>query len=398
MELFELLKKKQGSFRLIRFVTAGETDKVIPVSESFKETYMQNELPIENTEETLNINKYEVFQVRGESMCTSRIFDQDYIFVKPIEQLEDKLKIPNFSTVVFHIDPVRERLKNPQYIEDEHPKCKLRKFVMYVDLRNQNDDAIFASVLDLDKLSSFQGNRKRFIKKITEARNFYREGLVILSTTYKEGERDYSFHGIEQLAGIVEYYAKPDMTEVGKVTSVNDSPELYEDMVEHLAKGKISRFFYGINNTQAIIVLSKIFISSEKRIRMVSSKLSEEITNNERYKNSLISFLNKPDTTLEILVYEYDKNNPIYDLLGNHKEKVIVKYSKTGAKLGLEIEENDCIINFCIGDDRMFRLETNVDLRMAECNFRDTKTSENLIKKFNSIFDDPKLSEPIPLP
>lgn len=401
MGLFELLKIKQESFRLVRFVTAGNTDKITPVKEDFKAIYMQNKLPIEDTENKLDIDKYLVFQVQGESMCTSHIFDKDYVFVKPIEKLEDKLVIPKFSTIVFHIDPERERQKYPQYVEDEHLKCKLRKFVMFLDLRNSNDDAIFANVLDMDKLSSFQGNKKRFIKKLSEARTYYGERLVILSTTYKEGERDYSFHSIELLAGIVEYYAKPDLTKVQEVTPVNDVPELYEDMVEHLATGKISRFFYGMDNIQAIIVLSKIFVSSEKSIRMVSSKLSREITDNETYKNSLIDFLNKDGVKLEIFVYEYEKENPIYQLLGNYKEKVIVKYSKTGAKLALEKEnpdENDCIINFCVGDDQMFRLEKDVDLRMAECNFKDTKTSENLIHKFYSIFKDPELSELISLP
>lgn len=40
---------------------------------------------------------------------------------------------------------------------------------------------------------------------------------------------------------------------------------------------------------------------------MVSSKLSKEITNNEIYKKSLINFLHKPGTTLEILYMNMTK-------------------------------------------------------------------------------------------
>lgn len=366
--------------RNVPTVTAGDTDKVILIDK--QSINVPDQLEIEGTNTTLNTSDYEIYQVKGNSMCTSRIFDNDYVFAKKIE-LKNILSIPRFSTIILEIDPEREKAKDPSYDPEDtnRAKYKLRKFIMYIDLRNPDDDTIFASLLNMDILSSFQGNRERFLKKLSEARDYFKEQLVILSTTYKEGERDYSFHNVELLIGIVDYYASPSLECVQKVTSVNDNPKLYKEMVEHLSRDKVSRFFYGINNEQAIIVLSNIFSSSERIVRLVSNKLSEEITNDEAYREALSRFLNRNDTKLEIFVYNYEPNNPIYTLLSQYSDKVTLKRSK-GAKFTL----NDRVVNFCIGDDRMFRIERDIDLRMSECNFKDAKTCDNLIKSFNEIY------------
>lgn len=367
--------------KTVHAVTAGDTDKVIPIDKHSVTLSMSPKLQIEETDSYIDINDYDVYQVQGESMCTSRIFDQDYVFAKSID-LKNISDIQRFSTIILKIDPKREKLKNPDYIEETYPKYKLRKFVMYVDLGNPDDDYIFDSLLIYDSLSSFQGNRERFIRKLSEAREYFKEQLVILSTTYKEGERDYSFHNVELLIGVVDYLASPSLQHVRKVTSVNENPQLYKEMVEHLSQKKIPRFFYGINNEQAIIVLSSIFSTSEKIVRLVSNKLSTEITSDESYKEALTKFLNKSGTRLEVFVYYYESNNPIYDFFNQYKDKITLKYSK-GAKFTL----NDRIINFCIGDDRMFRIEKDTELRRSECNFKDVKTCENLIRSFNQIYE-----------
>lgn len=394
MTLLQTIKRK------VFGVTAGEVDKVIPIDESSKILDLSSELSVDNTKETINVSEYEMFLVKGESMCTSRIFNGDYIFVKLVNTMEEKLAIPRFSTIIFNIDFERERKRNPHYIPDEHLKYKLRKFVMFVHLVNSSNETIFASVLNVDKLSSFQGNRTRFMKKLADARDYFGDQLVVLSTTYKEGERDYSFHSIKSLAGRVEYYAKPDLKKVEKVIPVNEDANFYKEMVEHLALSKIPRFFYGINNKQASIVLSYIFKVSERIVRLVSTRLSEEITNDEEYKEAILSFLDRENTELEIFVYEYNDENPIYCLLSNYKEKIKLKFSPVGAEFRLPDDENKekHIVNFCIGDDQVFRLERDTNLRMAECNFNDTKTSAHLIKTFKSIFNDSKLSETISLP
>lgn len=378
MKLLNLFTYKK---RNVTAVTAGDADKVILIEDK-QIINVPNQLEIKGTNTTLNTGDYDIYQVQGDSMCATRILDNDYVFAKKIE-LENILSIPSHSTIILKIDPEREKAKNPSYDPEDssRAKYKLRTFIMYVDLRNPDDDTIFASLLNMDILSSFQGNRERFLKKISEARDYFKEQLVILSTTYKEEERDYSFHNVGLLIGIVDYYASPPLECAHEVTSVNDNPLLYKEMVEHLSREKVSRFFYGINNDQAIIVLSNIFSSSERIVRLVSNKLSEEITSDENYREALSSFLNKNGTKLEIFVYNYEPNNPIYILLSQYSNKVTLKRSK-GAKFTL----NDRVVNFCIGDDRMFRIERDIDLRISECNFKDAKTCDNLIKSFNNIY------------
>lgn len=368
--------------RTISTASAGEINKLIPIQST--NVTLPSKIKIKNEDGEIDTSQFLIYKVVGNSMCTSHIFDNNFVFAKACKGTDEKLNIPSLSTIVFTVDKEREKRRHNNINENDIPQYKLRKFVMYIDLRNPDDNNIFAGVLNLDLLSAFQGEREVFMKKIAEAREEFKESLVILSTTYKEGARDYSFHSLDLLNGIVEYCSSnSEFEEVERVTSVNDDPKLYQEMVCYLAVGNHKRFFYCINDEQAIIVISQIFNSSREIIRLISNKLSPEITGNKLYRQSLISFLEKENTKLYILVYEYETDNPIYELLQRYQEKVFIRHSAS-SKLILKGQ----VVNFCIGDNHMFRLETNIESRLAQCNFYDPDACRNLIEKFEIIFED----------
>lgn len=368
--------------RTISTASAGEINKLIPIQST--NVTLPSKIKIKNEDGEIDTSQFLIYKVVGNSMCTSHIFDNNFVFAKACKGTDEKLNIPSLSTIVFTVDKEREKRRHNNINENDIPQYKLRKFVMYIDLRNPDDNNIFAGVLNLDLLSAFQGEREVFMKKIAEAREEFKESLVILSTTYKEGARDYSFHSLDLLNGIVEYCSSnSEFEEVERVTSVNDDPKLYQEMVYYLAVGNHKRFFYCINDEQAIIVISQIFNSSREIIRLISNKLSPEITGNKLYRQSLISFLEKENTKLYILVYEYETDNPIYELLQRYQEKVFIRHSAS-SKLILKGQ----VVNFCIGDNHMFRLETNIESRLAQCNFYDPDACRNLIEKFEIIFED----------
>lgn len=368
--------------RTISTASAGEINKLIPIQST--NVTLPSKIKIKNEDGEIDTSQFLIYKVVGNSMCTSHIFDNNFVFAKACKGTDEKLNIPSLSTIVFTVDKEREKRRHNNINENDIPQYKLRKFVMYIDLRNPDNNNIFAGVLNLDLLSAFQGEREVFMKKIAEAREEFKESLVILSTTYKEGARDYSFHSLDLLNGIVEYCSSnSEFEEVERVTSVNDDPKLYQEMVYYLAVGNHKRFFYCINDEQAIIVISQIFNSSREIIRLISNKLSPEITGNKLYRQSLISFLEKENTKLYILVYEYETDNPIYELLQRYQEKVFIRHSAS-SKLILKGQ----VVNFCIGDNHMFRLETNIESRLAQCNFYDPDACRNLIEKFEIIFED----------
>lgn len=321
--------------------------------------------------EEVRTEDYLVFQVIGESMAISRIFDKDYILV------DKKIKVDALE--LYDIIILR--------IEDDNSldrKFKVRKFIMEVNIDNDPNN-IFNSLLNIDIRSQFDGNKERFLRKYSLFKENKREKKALLSITYKEGERDYSFHTLDQFVGRVAYKIKKnnDLNKLLPIDRNSDDSIVFKDVVDHLSNGCISRFFYGISNEQAIIVLSAIFKSSKEKIKLVSNKLSKAITGDEEYRRSLEIFLEKKNTKLYILVYKYESNNSIYSLLNKYSDKVYIKENKTSS-----VVFKNKVINFCVGDDSIFRLETDCQSRLSECNFNDKKSSQLLLEKFDQIYND----------
>lgn len=361
--------------------SAGSTDKVIPVNET--DVSLPDELQVKGEKDKITTSNYDIYKVIGDSLCTTHVFSGDYVLTERFEKLEDALNgIPSWSNIVLKVDKDREKRKNI----DNPIEHKLRSFITFLDLRIQDNETLFSLVISTDIRSRFQGSKERFMSKISEAREFFQEKVVILSSTYKDGEksRDYSFHGLDSLLGIVKYQIRPEnLNEAIRVLTINDEPKIFQEVVEYISKNKINRSFYGTTDEQAIIILSEIFKQSKEYIRLVSNRLATEITSDERYLNALRLFLDKNNTKLDIFVYSCEKDNPIYDFLSSYRSKVCIK---TNSK-GLTFKLADRIINFCVGDNTMYRIETDTDLRMSECNLSDKNISEFFISQFCQVFD-----------
>lgn len=369
--------------RTIFKVKAGDPGIITPIMQ--EQIDFPNVLEDKESKQTIDTQQYQLFQVEGDSMITSHIFANDYILVKTTETIEEKLQLKTYESVVFRVNIETQRKRNQNIREEELSHYKLRKFLTYLDLRSKDDEALFENVRSMDVRSMFPGNKERFMKKITEARALYGEQIVILSTTYKSGERSYSFHLITDLYGRVVYRVEKEGEQqmLVAIRPENDDTKNFQEIVSHLSTNNAERFFYSISNEQAVIVYSEIFKVTKEHIRLVSNQLSPEITGDERYIDALKSFLNKENTKLDIFVYKYNPNNPIYSVLNEFKDKVIIKYSNNGTIFSL----NDKTVNFCIGDNHALRLETDINERIAECNFNDKKSCTYFSTLFDEIFN-----------
>jgi len=78
-------------------------------------------------------------------------------------------------------------------------------------------------------------------------------------------------------------------------------------------------------------------------------------------------------------------NKGIYKLFVEYKNSVELK--KTNARF--EIQEGNPI-HFTVADNRMYRLETDVNGKVARGNFNDTKNSTILENAFDSVFNSEK--------
>ena len=126
-------------------------------------------------------------RVDGYSQSPRGIDDGDNILMSPIDATKDPVREGDF--LIVKVDP--------DYYEDEKPrfKYKMRCAIMIIE-EDWTEDDIINRLKTMDSqpeiwLGYFQKNLRR---KFQKARGHYPTGRLMLSTTYKNGVLQYSFH------------------------------------------------------------------------------------------------------------------------------------------------------------------------------------------------------------
>lgn len=174
----------------------------------------------------------------------------------------------------------------------------------------------------------------------------------------------------------------------------------YFKTVEEYAKNPSDLYFFNSGHIRATIVLSRIFKYAKSNIKMYCEGFNGTVSQHPAYTRELKNFLSKKDTSLDIIVKNYDEsNNPeLYKILKEHSNKV--NLFKTNKKLVAvsDSDNKETEINFTITDNKMFRLEYDVNQHSAEVNF---SAPDNIVEQINDYFDkirnDASQTEPIKL-
>ena len=165
--------------------------------------------------------------------------------------------------------------------------------------------------------------------------------------------------------------------------------QAYEQIVESYAKEKTNFLFHNQGNVHALIVFKSIFRNAVSRVRIAAESLTNpEVANNQEYLTALQVFLDRPETQLQILLsdapqkpFEYD----LFRMLRSHEAyregRVEIRDGK-----GRNFRRNGLVCHFCTADSRMYRIETDITNRKAECNFGDKSTTEFLERIFDEAF------------
>jgi hypothetical protein len=154
----------------------------------------------------------------------------------------------------------------------------------------------------------------------------------------------------------------------------------YFDFVEGLAKNKENKVFFNSGPIHASIVMSRIFEYAQSDVKIFCGGFSGAVSNDPLYLESLERFLKRENTSLKILVedYETNKNSKIYSLLKKYTSKIAIFQTKERVVNA----QNGHLIHFTIGDDKMLRLETNPNDFTAQVNFQSSDA-----KSISAIFD-----------
>lgn len=161
--------------------------------------------------------------------------------------------------------------------------------------------------------------------------------------------------------------------------------EIYEIAIQNLAENGDCEVFENSSAAHGEIVLANIFKFANKSIRMFSGEFGGEICDQPKYQSALKEFLDKKDSTFEI-IFEKDpnKSSKAFNILLNYKKS---KKNVSIWRLNSS-SENKPKHHFAIGDSNMFRIETDVTNYSALCSFNQPKIVNNLQNKFETYLKD----------
>lgn len=174
----------------------------------------------------------------------------------------------------------------------------------------------------------------------------------------------------------------------------------YQLYIHNLAITGKDAVFYNSGPEHASFVLQKIFENASNTVNIYAGCFSGEISNQANYKEAMEKFLQRKGVKLKILLQngklaEQKKEPEIFQLLRFYS--ILNKDSIEIKKHPYHLQKDDGReIHFTVADNKMYRLEDDIEKFTAIGNFNDPLESNSLSLLFDDIFNDPK-SEAIEL-
>ncbi|MDR1055668.1 MAG: hypothetical protein LBL90_07585 [Prevotellaceae bacterium] len=162
---------------------------------------------------------------------------------------------------------------------------------------------------------------------------------------------------------------------------------IYKEKIEGLAKNKTDEVFYNSSEEHAQVVVNAIAKNAEHEIKILCCNMCSKISNNEDYLKSVKGFLSgNKDRKIQILFTKYSDEFPQKPIAGVFKEyadQVEIKKWDSAEKITLKGEP----VNFTVSDDRAYRMETDIEKRLAFGNFNNPEGAKNLSSVFDELFN-----------
>lgn len=175
--------------------------------------------------------------------------------------------------------------------------------------------------------------------------------------------------------------------------------EQYRKFVEDLARLKINKEFLNADTSHALIVFGNLFKYAEKEISIFAGCLCGEsedyLANQNEYLQELSSFIErggKLSILLNNYVAEKAANSRLmrriayYQTQDQYKDNIQLK--QTNSRFRLTKESSDKEIHFTVADEKAYRIELDIEKKVASCNFNNPSTATNIKEAFTTIFDE----------
>lgn len=200
-----MLFKKNEIFTL-KYVKAGEAGKVLQISSQNISTEEFNEEAFDKIKCYTESLSNDAFMVIGESMAQEYIHTEDILLSRQCDHKE----LNKGDLIILEVDPTL-------FSQFVGGGCvfgyKLRKFIMTINL-NESEQILYNKLCEVEIDTNFvESSRDVFHRKYEKAKSHIKgEAMneVLLSITYTEDGKEYSFHAVKNLCAVVEGVLKKD--------------------------------------------------------------------------------------------------------------------------------------------------------------------------------------------
>lgn len=161
---------------------------------------------------------------------------------------------------------------------------------------------------------------------------------------------------------------------------------VYETEIFGLAEKRESKVFYNSSAEHASIVHLALASYAKEYIDIFSSSMCTEVSNNQRYCAAVKDFLDADKRRyIKIILTDYTSDFLLTDIA-----KLLARYSPTQVRVKSyrgQLLYKGQPAHFTVSDDRAFRLETDIEKRMAFGNFNSPNQAKDLKDAFEKIFN-----------
>ena len=164
----------------------------------------------------------------------------------------------------------------------------------------------------------------------------------------------------------------------------------YKTLIHQLAESGSNKVFYNQDAQHAEIVLTEIFEKSKETIRIFAAQLNDNPPVSDDYVRKLSDFIERGGK-VRILLNKYEQQNVLKSELFKRlafyvlKEKDI-QVKKTSATVYYTNDPDKKELHFTLGDSFIYRIETDVQERMAEGSFNNDVVAKKFIDMFDKLF------------
>lgn len=167
--------------------------------------------------------------------------------------------------------------------------------------------------------------------------------------------------------------------------------EEYRKFIIDLAVKNDSRVFLNSDEDHAREVLVQLFQNAESVLRIFAASLCSPVPKSDEYITSLSDFIDR-NGEVRILLNGFDaelakssnlfKRLAYYVALGKP-----IEVRKTTVRPYLISDKDQKEVHFTVGDEKSYRIETDIVKRTAECSFNNPLIAKTYISFFDNIFD-----------